>query len=135
SSAAKTLADLKVSALVSQGWALFARAESSKSTTDVASARAFFGSLQAKVGTNVAGRAAANNGRGALLLLEGKSKEALALFVEVEVTMFAVPGEVTRALWYKSKAYEALGNTKGRDEALADLKEFYPWSEWASRAR
>ena len=81
------------------------------------------------------GRAAAVNGIGSLLLLEGKAQKALERFIQVEVTMFQAPDEVARALWYKSKAFDALGNAVGREQAMKDLSEFHPSSEWATRAR
>lgn len=126
---------LRVQGLVSQGWALFGRAEKTRSPADVDQARKLFEGLPAATAGSPAGRASAANGAGALLLLDGKAQKALEKFVEVEVTMFQVPDEVARALWYKSKAYEALGNGPGREQAMKDLSEYYPSSEWAVRAR
>ena len=126
---------LKVDGLVSKGWAIFGRAEKTRTDGDIDAARAFFESLPASTGSDEAGRAASLNGLGAVLLLQGKPKEALDKFLTVEVTLFAVPSEVTRSLWYKAKAYEQLGDQSGCEAALKDLVELYPWSEWATRAR
>jgi len=125
----------RIRGLVGQGWALYSRAEKTKAPADVEAAKKHFAGLPAATGGDVAGRAAALNGEGGLLLLEGKASEALEKFVQVEVTMFAVPEEVCRALWYKSQACDRLGNGAGREQAIKDLQEFYPWSEWANRAR
>ncbi len=126
---------LKASGLVSQGWALYGRAEKTKSPADLEAARKHFEGLSAATGGSVYARAASANGLGGILMLDGKFQKALEKFVEVEVTMFQVPDEVARALWYKAQAYDRLGNGAGREQALKDLAEFYPWSEWAVRAR
>jgi tetratricopeptide (TPR) repeat protein len=131
----KELEALRVNGLVSQGWALYARAERSKAPGDLEAARKHFEGLPTATGGSVAGRAAAANGLGGILLLEGKPQKALESFIEVEVTMFQVPDEVARALWYKAQAYDRLGNGGGREQAMKDLAEYYPWSEWAARAR
>ena len=131
----RELERLKVAGLVGRGWALFAKAEKTKAPADLDAAKAFFEGLPRDAGGSVAGKAASLNGIGAVLLAQGKAREALEKFVEVEVTMFAVPDEVTRALWYKAQALGRLGNNAGRDSALRDLVEYYPWSEWAARAR
>ncbi len=125
---------LKVNGLVSQGWALYGRAEKTKSPVDLDLARKHFEGLPSATGDSAAGRAASANGLGGILLLEGKFQKAVEKFIEVEVTMFQVPDEVARALWYKSMAYDRLGNGGGREQALKDLAEFYPWSEWSVRA-
>jgi tetratricopeptide (TPR) repeat protein len=130
----RDLDGLRVNGLVSAGWALYARAEKTKSPADLDAARKHFAGLATATGGSPAGRAASLNGLGGILLLEGKPRAALEKFVEVEVTMFAVPEEVARALWQKSQACERLGNSLGREAALKDLVEFYPWSEWAGRA-
>ena len=65
----------------------------------------------------------------------GEARTSVEKFLEVEVTMFSVPEEVARALWYKSVAYDKLSMAAGREQALKDLVEFYPGSEWASRHR
>jgi tetratricopeptide (TPR) repeat protein len=131
----RDLDGLKVNGLVSKGWALYARAEKSKNAADLEEARKHFEGLPAATPGSRAGKAAAANGIGGLLLLEGKPQKALEKFMEVEVTMFQVPEETARALWYKAKAYDLLGNAAGRAEALKDLSEFYPSSEWAVRTR
>ena len=131
----RELDQYRIRGLVNQGWALYARAEKTKSPADVDAARKHFEGLPAATAGAVAGKAAALNGAGGLLLMEGKAAEALEKFVQVEVTMFAVPEEVCRALWYKAQAHDRLGNGAGREQALKDLVEFYPWSEWANRAR
>lgn len=131
----RELEALKTAGLVSQAWALYGRAEKSKGPADIEAARKSFEGLPSATGGSPAGEAAAANGIGGLLLLEGKTQKALEKFVEVEVTRFQVPDEVARALWYKAKAYEALGNAAGKDQAMKDLSEFYPSSEWAARAR
>ena len=125
----------RIRGLVGQGWALFARAEKTKSAQDVDAAKKHFESLPGATGGAAAGKAAALNGAGGILLLEGKAAEALDLFVQVEVTMFAVPDEVARALWQKAQACDKLGDTAGKEQALKDLAEFFPGSEWANRAR
>ena len=124
---------LKASGQVSSAWALFGRAEKSKSPADLDASKKAFDALS--MGGSHIGAAAAANGLGALLLLEGKAQKALEKFVEVEVTRFQAPDEVARALWYKAKAYDALGNQPGREQAVKDLAEFYPSSEWAVRVR
>jgi tetratricopeptide (TPR) repeat protein len=131
----RELEALRVNGLVSQGWALYGKAEKSKSGPDVDAARKHFEGLLGATGGSVAGKAAAFNGLGGILLLDGKPQKAIERFVEVEVTMFQAPDEVARALYYKALAYDRLGNGAGREQALKDLAEFYPWSEWASRAR
>ena len=131
----RELEGARIRGLVGQGWALFARAEKTKSTQDVDAAKRHFDGLPAATGGAAAGKAAALNGAGGILLLEGKAADALDLFVQVEVTQFAVPDEVARALWQKSQACDKLGDAAGRDRALKDLAEFYPGSEWANRAR
>ena len=129
------LEEYRVSGLVSQGWALFARAEKTSNAADLDAARKAFDALGPATGGAPAGRAAAMNGIGAILLLEGKPWKALERFVEVEVTMYQVPDEVARALWYKAETCRRLGNSAGREQAFKDLSEFHPESEWASRAR
>lgn len=131
----KELEALKTTGLVSQGWALYARAEKTKSAADLDAARKFFEGLASASGGSTAGKAASANGLGGILLLEGKPWQAVEKFLDVEVTMFSVPEEVARSLWYKSLAYDKLGMAAGREQALKDLVEFYPGSEWASRAR
>jgi tetratricopeptide (TPR) repeat protein len=125
----------RIRGLVGQGWALFARAEKTKSPADVDAAKKHFDSLPGSTGGAAAGKAAALNGAGGILLLEGKAAEALDLFVQVEVTMFAVPDEVARALWQKAQACDRLGDGAGKEQALKDLAEYFPGSEWANRAR
>ena len=131
----RDLEALRVNGLVSRGWALFGRAEKTKAPADVDAAKKWFDGLPSLTGGSAAGKAAAVNGVGGILLLEGKAQRAYERFVEVEVTMFAVPDEVARALWYKAQACERLGNAAGKEQALKDLAEFYPHSEWAGRAR
>ncbi len=131
----RELEALKTGGLVRDAWALFARAEKSKGPADLDLARKSFEALPGATGGSPAGKAAAANGLGGLLMLEGKAQKALEKFVEVEVTMFQVPDEVARALWYKAKACDALGNASGREQALKDLSDYYPSSEWAVRAR
>jgi tetratricopeptide (TPR) repeat protein len=131
----KDLEALRINGLVSQGWALYGRAEKSKSPADLDAAKKHFEGLGAATGGSTAGKAASSNGLGGILLLEGKPQKAVEKFIEVEVTMFQVPDEVARALWYKAMAYDRLGNGAGREQALKDLAEFHPWSEWAARAR
>ena len=131
----RELEHARIQGLVGQGWALFARAEKTKSPQDVDAARRHFDGLPAATGGAAAGKAAALNGAGGILLLEGKAADALDLFVQVEVTQFAVPDEVARALWQKAQACDKLGDAAGKDRALKDLAEFYPGSEWANRAR
>ena len=126
---------MRVNGHVAHAWALFARAEKSKGAPDLDQARKAIESLAGATAGATAGKAAAANGLGSLLLLEGKAQKALEKFIEVEVTMFQVPDEVARALWYKAKAYDALGDGPGREQAMKDLSEFYPSSEWAVRAR
>jgi tetratricopeptide (TPR) repeat protein len=126
---------MRTRGLVLQAWAAYARAEKSRADGDISTARGMFDRLVSETGGAEAGKAAARNGQGALALLKGDAKAALEAFLEVEVLRFAVPEEVTRALWYKAQAYGVLGNAKGKDAALKDLVDFYPWSEWADRAR
>lgn len=126
---------LRVTGLVGRAWALFTRAEKTGNAADADAARAAFERLPSETGGAPAGRAAALNGTGALLLLQGKAAEALRNFIQVEVVLFTAPEEVTRALWYKARALEKLGDAAGREQALRDLVEYYPWSEWAARAR
>jgi tetratricopeptide (TPR) repeat protein len=125
---------LRINGLVSQGWALYGRAEKTKSPVDLDLARKHFEGLPAATGASFAGRVASVNGLGGILFLEGKFQKAVEKFIEVEVTMFQVPDEVARAIWFKAQAYDRLGNGAGREQALKDLAEFYPWSEWSVRA-
>jgi tetratricopeptide (TPR) repeat protein len=126
---------MKVNGLVSQGWALYGRAEKTKNPADVDAARKHFEGLPAATAGSLVGKAASVNGLGGILLLDGKYQKAVEKFVEVEVTMFGATDEVARALWFKAQAYDRLGNGAGREQALKDLSEFYPLSEWAVRAR
>ncbi len=135
SPARPALERMKVTGLVGRGWALYGRAEKTKAAADMDAAKTAFDRLPSETGNAPAGKAASLNGLGGLLLLEGKADEALRRFVEVEVTMFSAPEEVARALWYKALAYEKLGNKAAREQALKDLVEYYPWSDWAARAR
>ncbi len=131
----RALEALRVDALVRRGWALMARAEQTKNAADLDAARGWFDRVTAQTGGAAAAKAAAANGAGVAALLGGDPRAAIPKFLEVEVTRFEVPEEVARALWYKAKSYEALGDARRREEALKDLVEFYPWSEWANRAR
>ena len=126
---------MKAAGFVGRAWALYARAEKTKSPADLDAAKACFEALSRDTAGSVAGKAAALNGQGALLLAQGKAWEALQKVAEVEVTMYAAPEEVARALWLKAQAYGKLGNNAGRDAALKDLVEYHPSSEWAARAR
>jgi hypothetical protein len=126
---------MMVAGMVGRAWALYGRAEKSKAPADMEAAKAAFDRLPSETGTSPVGKAAALNGQGGLLLLQGKTDEALRRFVEVEVTMFSAPEEVAHALWFKAQACEKLGNQPGREQALRDLTQYHPWSEWAARAR
>ncbi len=130
----KAMDALRVDALVRRAWAAFSRVEKAGGA-GAAEAQATFDRLASETGGAPAGVAAARCGTGAVLLQQGRHKEALRAFIEVEVTGFAVPDEVARALWYKAEALKALGDAAGREAALKDLVEFYPWSDWANRAR
>lgn len=130
-----SLERMMVTGLVGKAWALYGRAEKSRAPADLEAAKQAFDRLPSETGTSAAGKAASLNGQGGLLLLQGKADEALRKFIEVEVTMFSAPEEVAHALWFKAQACEKLGNQAARDQALKDLVQYHPWSEWAARAR
>jgi len=127
------LSTFEVEAAVEKGWAMVAWAESSKSGADWDKARTYFDGLVAKYGNNEHVQAAVLNGTGRCLL-ETKPRAALDKFIQAEVVYFNARTEVARALYLKSLAFRKLGGPKNRskaDQALKDLKKYYPDSEWA----
>mgnify|MGYP003572647351 CR=1 FL=1 len=131
----KKLADLEVEAAVEQGWAMVAWAESSKAASDWTNAESYFDGLAAKYGNNEHVQAAVLNGKGRCEL-EKDPRTALALFIKAEVVYFVARAEVARALYLKSLALQKLGGARNRskaEQALKDLKKFYPDSEWARK--
>jgi tetratricopeptide (TPR) repeat protein len=134
----KALAGQEVEAAVAQGWAQVAMAEDSGSQSDWDKARKYFEGLpnQSESYRGSAQVAAAVlNGVGRCLL-DKDPRAALLKFVEAEVRYFTARTEVGRALYLKAKALEKLGGTRNRkmaEQALKDLREFYPGSEWARK--
>jgi tetratricopeptide (TPR) repeat protein len=134
----KALARQEIEAAVAQGWAKVATAEASGSASDWAKAKAYFEGLPSKSEAYRASdevAAAVLNGIGRCLL-DTDPRAALLKFTEAEVSHFAARDEVARALYLKAKALDKLGgsrNLRMAEQALKDLREFYPGSEWVRK--
>lgn len=124
-----------VDAAASKGWALVAKAESTKASGDFDAARSYFDSLASKMPNEPIVRASALNAAGVAKLAGGDAKSALRLFQEAEVVHFRASNEVARSLWYQAECWKKLGNEKDRAERLKDLRMSFPGSEWARRAQ
>jgi tetratricopeptide (TPR) repeat protein len=132
------IAKQEIEAAVAQGWSKVATAEASKSASDWKKAQQYFEGLPQKSDTyrgsdEVA--AAVLNGVGRCLL-DSDPRAALLKFTEAEVSHFSARNEVARALYLKAKALQKLGGSRNRrmaEQALKDLREFYPGSEWVRK--
>lgn len=124
-----------VEASVRKGWALAAKAESTKSSGDWDAARSYFDGLASKYPAIPAVQGSATNVAGAAKLAAGDAKGALRAFMTTEVIHFAARDEVARSLWYQAECWGKLGDATRRADRLKELKELYPGSEWARRAQ
>ena len=115
-----------------QGWARVSWAESSGMQSTWDQAKSTFEGLLAKYPDSELVKAAALNGVGRCLL-EKDARAALLKFTEAEVVRFSARKEVARALYLKAKALRKMGRAKNADQALKDLREFFPDSEWANK--
>ncbi|MCU0724629.1 MAG: tetratricopeptide repeat protein [Planctomycetes bacterium] len=131
----KELRAAEIDAVVEQGWARVAWAESSGAKQDWDRAKDYFSGLPAKYPQEDQVKAAVLNGLGRCLL-DDKPRDALLSFTEAEVTCFSARREVARALWLKSLALAKLGgdwNKRLAEQAKKELRQYYPETEWARK--
>ena len=131
----KELAALDVSANIEKGWALIAWAETSGNDTDWTKARSHFEALSGQFPGNDVVAAGVLNGVGRTLM-RTDPRAAYMKFVEAEVTYFNARSEVARAYYLKAQALKAMGgatNNQRAEEALKDLRKFFPDSPFARK--
>lgn len=134
-SAADRLRRSAVEASARKGWALVAKAESTKSSADFDAARSYFDGLATKNPNEPLVRACASNAAAVAKLAAGDAKTAVRMFAETEVVHFRAPNEVARAIWYQAECWKKLGDEQRRTDRLKDLKSMFPGTEWARRAQ
>ncbi len=127
----------EVEAVVEQGWARVAWAESSNQKQDWDRARDYFAGIGPKYSGSDHVSAAVLNGLGRCMM-DSDPRGALLKFIEAEVKYFTARTEVARALWLKAQVYRKLPADNPRnklmaDEAIRDLKTYYPDSPWAKK--
>ena len=124
------LAKYEVSGAVEQGWALIAAAEV---TGGWDKAKSHFQALEGKFPGNETVAAAVLNGVGRTLM-KSDPRAAYMMFCKAQVTQFNARTEVARALYLKSQALKAMGgatNNQRAEEALKELRKFYPETPFA----
>jgi outer membrane protein assembly factor BamD (BamD/ComL family) len=124
------LRKIEISAAVEQGWALIASAEV---TGDWDKAKSHFNGLATQYPGDETVSAAVLNGIG-MTLMKTDPRAAYMKFVEAQVTHFNARSEVARALYLKAQALKAMGGTANNqraEEALKELRKFFPDSPFA----
>ena len=122
-------------AAVKKGWAMVAKADSTKAQPDYDAAKSYLDSLVSKHPGEPNVAAAATNAAGVARLAAGDAKGALRQFLATEVVHFQAREEVARSLWYQAECWKKLGNEQNRSDRLQDLKKSFPGSEWARKAQ
>ncbi|MEN8148358.1 MAG: hypothetical protein ABFS86_00960 [Planctomycetota bacterium] len=126
------LAELEISGAVEQGWALIAAAETTGAWDK---AKSHFDGLAGHYPGNEAVAAAVLNGVG-MTLMKTDPRAAYMKFCEAQVTNFNARTEVARALYLKAQALKAMGgatNNQRAEEALKELRKFYPDTPFARK--